>query len=286
MTRILIADGAPAAGQAELATFGAPSNSRIFEAALHLHAPDAACLTINVADGETLPAGESLGGFDGVIFTGSPLNVYDRVPGVTRQIDFARTVFAARVPVWGSCWGLQLATAALGGTVRKNPRGRELGIARRIVLTEAGRAHPLYADKPDGFDALCSHIDEVETLPPGAVVLARNGISAVQAMSVEGPEGDFLGVQYHPEHVFAVTAAIVEGRADRLVAEGLGRTTADLAALAADYRALDADPARRDLAWRYGLDAEVLDPLRRTTEIGNWLRSRVLGRRAERAAAA
>ncbi len=273
--RILIADGAPAEAQADLARFGAPSNQAMFEAALARHAPDAVATTINIADGEALPAGTALGDFDGVILTGSPLNVYDRVPAVTRQIDFARAVFAAGRPVWGSCWGLQLATAALGGTVRLNPRGRELGLARRIALTEAGRAHPLYEGRPDSFDALCSHVDEVEVPPAGAVVLASNGMSAVQALSVETEAADFLGVQYHPEHTFGLTAAIVEGRASSLVREGLGRSEADLAALAADYRALDRDPARRDLAWRYGCDPEVLDPARRSTEIANWLASRV-----------
>jgi hypothetical protein len=29
---------------------------------------------------------------------------------------------------------------------------------------------------------------------------------------------------------------------------------------------------RRDLAWRYGIGLEILDPVRRTAEIGNWLR--------------
>src|SRR6185437_2784641 len=96
---------------------------------------------------------------------------------VTGQIDFARAVFAASVPVWGSCWGLQLAVVALGGSVRRNPRGRELPIARAITMTEAGRAHPLLASRPDVFDALCSHLDEIEKLPPNAQILAANEIS-------------------------------------------------------------------------------------------------------------
>ncbi len=281
MTRILIADGAPAASQAELAPFGGPTNGAMFEEALRLHEPGITCVTVNVADGETLPAGTSISDFDGLVFTGSPLNIYDLSPPVTRQIDFARTVFATGVPAWGSCWGLQLAAVALGGGVRRNPKGRELGVARRIHLTAAGRAHPLYAGKPGTFDALCSHVDEVETLPPGAAVLAENGMSAVQAMAVES--AGFTGVQYHPEHVFALTASIVEGRAADLVAEGLGRTEEELRALAADYRALGADPARRDLAWRYGLDAAVLDPTLRSAEIGNWLRRTVVPQRARRA---
>jgi len=33
-----------------------------------------------------------------------------------------------------------------------------------------------------------------------------------------------------------------------------------------------AEPERRDLVWRYGIGPEILDPGRRTAEIGNWLR--------------
>ena len=148
MTRILIADGAPAAWQADLAACGGRTNAAMFEGALRLHEPGVVSTAVNVADGEALPAGTAIGDFDAVIFTGSPLNIYRLSPPVTRQIDFARTVFAAGVPVWGSCWGLQLAAVALGGVVRRNPRGRELGIARRIRLTEAGRAHPPSAGSP------------------------------------------------------------------------------------------------------------------------------------------
>ena len=69
---------------------------------------------------------------------------------------------------------------ALGGSVRRNPRGRDLAIARAITVTEAGRSHPLLASRPLVFDALCSHLDEVETLPPNAEVLAANELSAAR----------------------------------------------------------------------------------------------------------
>jgi GMP synthase (glutamine-hydrolysing) len=42
--------------------------------------------------------------------------------------------------------------------------------------------------------------------------------------------------------------------------------------MARDFRTLHAEPERRDLAWRYGISPEILDPVRRTAEIGNWLR--------------
>src|SRR5262249_3208598 len=141
------------------------------------------------------------------------------------------------------CWGLQLATVALGGSVRRNPRGRELPIARAISITDAGRAHSLLAARPPVFDALCSHLDEVETLPPNAEVLAGNELSPVQAMAARTPHGgSFFGTQYHPEHTLAVSAALMEMRATELVDEGFAREPAEVAAMAGDFRALAAAP--------------------------------------------
>jgi GMP synthase (glutamine-hydrolysing) len=281
MPRILIADCWQAASQQALIALGTRANAQFFEDALHLHDPSVYCQTVNLADRETLPAGVALGDFDGVMLTGSPLCVCDQTPTVCHQIDFARAVFACGIPVWGSCYGLQLATVALGGAVRRNPNGRELGVARAIAMTGHGTAHPLLSGRPPVFDALCSHEDDVETLPPGATVLAGNAVSIVQAMAVRTPAGgEFFGTQYHPELDLAVVAAILQLRATGLAAEGFARTEAELHDLADDYRALSAAPERQDLAWRYGIGPEILDPRQRSVEIGNWLGSTVrMGRR-------
>src|ERR1700758_4634903 len=63
----------------------------------------------------------------------------------------------------------------------------------------------------------------------------------------------------------------VKIRAAELVQEGFGIEPSEIVAIAADYRALHAEPTRRDLVWRYGIASEIMDPVRRTTEIGNWL---------------
>jgi GMP synthase (glutamine-hydrolysing) len=273
MPQILIAEGTPASWQAGRVEFGLPSNFSLCADAVHLHQPEIHCVGLNIAEGEPLPRGVALADFAGVMFPGSPLHIYDPTPFVTRQIEFARAAFAAGVPVWGSCWGLQLAAVALGGSVRRNPRGRELAIARGLMVTEAGRGHPLLASRPPVFDSLCSHLDEIETLPPNAEILAANEISAIQAMAVRTAlGGSFFGTQYHPEHTLAVSAALIEMRVSELVAEGFGNDCAQILALASDYRALSAEPTRRDLIWRYGIASEIIDPIRRTTEIGNWLR--------------
>ena len=55
--------------------------------------------------------------FDGIAITGSALNIYKGEPASLRQIDFAREVFARRIPFFGSCWGLQVTVVAAGGEV-------------------------------------------------------------------------------------------------------------------------------------------------------------------------
>jgi GMP synthase (glutamine-hydrolysing) len=280
MANILIVEGTPATWQAGRRDFGLPSNFSLGAAALRLHRPGVRCMALNIADGEPFPFGTALADFDGVMIPGSPLHIYDRTPAVTRQIEFVHAAFAAGVPVWGSCWGLQVATVALGGSVRRNPRGRELPIARAITVTDAGRMHSLLASRPPVFDALCSHLDEIETLPPNAEVLAANELSAVQAVAARTPRGgSFFGTQYHPEHTLAVSAALMEMRAAELVEEGFAINAAEIAAMAADFRTLATAPMRRDLIWRYGIASEIIDPIRRTAEIGKWLETVVEARR-------
>lgn len=288
MTRILIADGYPAESVVRTRERGGRTSAEdIFPEVLARHAPDLDCMALGVAEGERLPQGLALADFDGIAITGSPLSAYETGdPRVSRQIAFARDAFASGVPVWGSCWGLQVMAAALGGSVRLNPRGYEIGIGRAITLSEEGRAHPLYRDKGPMFDAVTVHHDEVERLPDGAVLLASNAMSAVQAFAVERDGGSFWGVQYHPEFDLAHVAFLMAGRPERLVKEGLARDSADVAAYTGDLSALGRDATRRDLAWRLGLGADVLDADLRTREFRNWLQAKVAPRTAARAAAA
>ena len=53
----------------------------------------------------------------------------------------------------------------------------------------------------------------------------------------------------------------------------------EIIVIAADYRTLAKEPTRRDLVWRYGIASDIMDPVRRTTEIGNWLRTVVVPHR-------
>lgn len=280
MPRLLIVNCTADSLLQRLAAEGARPYDALFVESAAQHLPDGRSIeafTLNIGDGEGLPQGVQLGDFDGAWISGSPLNVYrPEQPTVRAQLELARAIWDRGVPAFGSCWGLQLMTAALGGTVHLNPKGREIGVARRICPTDAGRAHALYRGKQDAFDALCSHEDEVEALPAGAELLASNAVSRVQAMAIRDGAKSFWGVQYHPEFDFGSVAAIIALRAQRHLDEGLACTAGDVDTIVSDFHALAHNPSRKDLAWKYGLHADVLDPAVRTVEFGNWLRAEVL----------
>lgn len=231
----------------------------------------------------SLPKGVVLSDYDGVALTGSPLHLWKQEPESLRQVAFAREVFRARVPFFGSCWGIQVAAVAAGGEVHKNPRGREFGYARQIAPTAEGARHPLLQGRPALFDAPCSHLDEVKTLPPDATLLASNAISRVQAAEIRHEGGTFWGVQYHPEFVHSVLAFILDQRADDLVREGFFADLAQAEAYSADLVALDAAP-RRDICWRLGLNADVVDRASRESELRNFVTFAVKKQGSARAA--
>jgi GMP synthase (glutamine-hydrolysing) len=231
--------------------------------------------------GANLPIG-GLEGYDGVAITGSALNVYDRGPEIDGQIELAREVLKARTPLFGSCWGLQVITVTAGGTVRANPKGREIGIGRRIALTQAGREHPMYRGKGAVFDAVTVHLDEVEILAPGTTVLAANAQSDVQAAEIVVDGAVAWGTQYHPEFSIGDMAAVVRRYGARLMKEGFFADAAARDNYVADLETLDRDPDNKPLAWRYGMDETVLDRRVRATEIANWITHQVLPGRAKR----
>jgi GMP synthase (glutamine-hydrolysing) len=275
--RILVIDGNVAEIRArQVAALGYDSGRGY---ARVLHRLDGA-LQVDIvcaADGAALPPGAALEDYAGVTMTGSALNIYNGGVAVTRQIDLVKAVFAAGVPFFGSCWGLQVAVTAAGGEVRANPRGREFGFARRVCLSDAGRGHPLFAGKPIVFEAPTVHRDEIASLPAGAATLAVNDFG-VQAASFNVGRGTFWGVQYHPEYDYVDIAAAAERYGETLVKEGMFRDAPALSAFAADLRALQAAPVDATLLWKYGLGAAMSNEALRLLEIRNWLNVKVLPR--------
>lgn len=279
--RILVIDGNVAEIRAkQIAALGYDSGGG-YSRILRRIDPSLKVDILTAADGDSLPVGIGLASYDGVTMTGSALNIYNGGAPVTRQIELAKEVFAAGVPFFGSCWGLQVAVTAAGGEVRANPRGREFGFARRVLLNEAGRKHPLFTGKPISFEAPTIHRDEIAALPVGATLLADNDYGIQAATFVHGA-GKFWGVQYHPEYDYQDIAAAAERYGAILVNEGMFVDTAALATFAAELRDLQAQPADAPLLWKHGLGAAMRSESLRLLEIRNWLQTEVLPRAGHR----
>ena len=151
-----------------------------------------------------------------------------------------------------------------------------MGLARKIQLTDEGRGHPFYAGKPSVFEGFISHEDEITHLPPGAVCLAANHFTRVQAVAVTHGPGSFWALQYHPEYDVHELARLTFCRIDKLIKKGffVDRTAA------LDYvdklETLHQEPGRTDLGWLLAIDADVQNEDIRLREVRNWLEYLVL----------
>jgi GMP synthase (glutamine-hydrolysing) len=266
--RLLVVDGNTQATNAlHHACGGRETTAAFYAGVLRELDPDVVIDEIHPAD-DGLVIG--LGAYDGIVWTGSALNAWLDEPPVRRQIELMRAAFTTEVPVFGSCWGLQVATVAAGGAILPARNGRELGVAREITLGNAGRPHPMFAGKPTRFDAIAVHGDEVAGRPATMTVLAGNEHSSVQAAEI-ARGGGFWGTQYHPEYDLHEIATVMLRYGDRLLDDATFPDAAARDATVAELRALHQDPSRTDLAQRHGIGETVLDAPTRRREIGNWL---------------
>src|SRR5262245_25161843 len=62
-----------------------------------------------------------------LVVTGSPASVTSRDPWILDTEEALRAFVRSGGPTLGICFGHQLLAQALGGSVAKNPRGREIG---------------------------------------------------------------------------------------------------------------------------------------------------------------
>ncbi len=282
--RFLVVDGYTRAAREQLQAGGASVAADLYSAMLERCSPGRpTCDVLFPSDpGADLPGLHDLKAYDGIAWTGCSLGCNDGSLEVESQIALQQRAFEAGLPGFGSCWAAQIAVAAAGGKVQPNPRGREMGIARKIALTPEGRAHPLHEGRPPVFDAFTSHDDEITHLPPGAVALSGNAFTRVQSVCVHRFAGAFWGLQYHPEYDLHEMARLIFCRIEKLVRLGIFTNEGQANACIEDLETLHADPARRDLAWKLGIDSDVMDPQVRETEVRNWILRLVLPSRAAR----
>jgi GMP synthase (glutamine-hydrolysing) len=272
--RILIVEGNTVETTRVIEASGGRRQSAIFEA-LFGGLGDVEVGTVYPADGGYgLPMGEDLAKYDGVVWTGSALNVYQGGEEVGRQVELARRALLAGCFVYGSCWGLQVGVAACGGEVFPNPLGREFGVARGIELNAEGRAHPLLRGRQGAYEALALHRDIVGIMGGEVMtVLAGNALCPVQAAELRLGEGIFWGVQYHPEYSFGDIASGCRRYGEALVREGMYEDLGAVGRAAEAWVAADsANGEEAARAWEeLGVGGAVTDAGYRALEVLNWV---------------
>ena len=160
---------------------------------------------------------KELNKYDGLIWGGSSLNIYNDTPEIRRQIQFMKECQKKVKNILAICWGMQVAVTAAGGVVKKSSNGAHIGIANQLVINEQGLKHPLYSGKKNNFNTPAFNFDEVATLPENGVCLASNKINKVQSMYFKINNNNIWGLQYHPEITYQKMIQLIKFRKDRLI---------------------------------------------------------------------
>tara|TARA_Y100001970_G_scaffold276245_1_gene378664 strand:- start:374 stop:1204 length:831 start_codon:yes stop_codon:yes gene_type:complete len=199
--KILIVDGNEKSASDRYTEIGIQTQYEVYKAVLeNLSDINLEIITIHPAHVNSfLPIGLKLDDFQGIVWTGSVLNIYEKKDSINRQIELAKSLLTKKNKIFGSCWGLQILATAAGGKVRKNPKGLEAIISNNIKLNKEGILHPMYKNKPPVFNAFCWHYDEIEILPDQTKILSSNSKSSVQSFSFSRNNSEVWAVQYHPE---------------------------------------------------------------------------------------
>jgi GMP synthase (glutamine-hydrolysing) len=141
--------------------------------------------------GESFPNVQTL---DVVVAGGTSISAYhlERHAFLQKELGFLKAALAENVPCLGICFGAQLLSLALGGTVTRNPQ-MEIGVYE-MELTNAGKIDPSLKGFPARFPVFQWHGDTF-SVPPNAELLVVGNICRNQMFRT----GNAIGVQFHLE---------------------------------------------------------------------------------------
>lgn len=123
----------------------------------------------------------------GIIFSGGPNSVYDE-----GAFSIDQEIYELGIPILGICYGMQLLTYNLGGTVEP-AHNREYGKAELRHTEDA----TLFKGTPETQTVWMSHGDLVTKAAPGFSVVGTSADCPIAA--VEDPKRKFYGIQFHAE---------------------------------------------------------------------------------------
>lgn len=139
------------------------------------------------------------------VITGSKHGVYEECEWIRDLERFIATLWDARKPLVGVCFGHQVMAKAMGGEVKKSDRGWGVGVSFNQVI----EPKPWMQPAQDKIDLIVSHQDQVVELPPQAQVIASSDFCPNYLLQYGN---HFLSVQGHPEFEKGYSEALMDMR--------------------------------------------------------------------------
>ncbi|MFC2088071.1 glutamine amidotransferase [Calditrichota bacterium] len=156
----------------------------------------------------------------GIVITGSHSMVTDSSDWINRVIQWLPDAVELKIPILGICFGHQLLAQAMGGKVKYNPGGREMGV-NTIKKFSTANDDLLFKTFPEQIEVLESHRQSVIELPTSAKVLYYNDHDQNQAYVINNST---WGIQFHPEFNESIMKAYIYHQKEELEKEGFSLT--------------------------------------------------------------
>lgn len=112
------------------------------------------------------------------------------------DLAVAEWALGAGVPLLAVCRGTQVVNVLRGGTLRQHMDDPHRHVVHEVAVDEGSR---LSAAVGPAVTASCYHHQALERLGDGLHVVARAEDGTPEAIELDGHQGWFLGVQWHPE---------------------------------------------------------------------------------------
>ncbi len=217
MKKILIVEGNTAEENRSFTEAGIKTHTESLRESLKYISKDLIIDVVNPSSDKNIyNFNDKLHTFNGLIWGGSSLNIYNDTPEIKKQIEFMKNCQNKVKNILGICWGMQVAVTAAGGQVKK-ANISHVGIAKEIEINEYGLKHPLYKDKEKKFNSPAFNYDEVVKIPENGICLASNKINKVQSLYFQINKTRVWGLQYHPEITYEKMISLINFRRKRLI---------------------------------------------------------------------
>ena len=129
MKKILIVEGNLREENQHFSPAGIQTHTESLKDSLSFFTKDLTTDVVNPSSDENIFKNiDDLNSYDGLIWGGSSLNIYNNTPEIRRQIQFMKECQKKIKKILAICWGMQVAVTAAGGEVKKGTKGSHLSL--------------------------------------------------------------------------------------------------------------------------------------------------------------